>query len=157
MATTPDPLPQDLIESWKRAQEDLDNRIQIAEATLGKLTDDFQHSQKQVQICNGKLKNHTRDDGTKAELEDQVKDLEEKESSKVAQIQTHLQQISSLMEATFHERCVEEARAVGMKMKSPEDRASRLLEEWRSVAGRLWEVRDEMAARNDEAMKSCRG
>ncbi|KAI7214942.1 hypothetical protein KC333_g5724 [Hortaea werneckii] len=157
MATAPDPLPQDVIESWKRAQEDLDNRIQIAEATLGKLTDDLHRSRIPVQVCHIKLKNHPRDDGSKAESEDQLKDSEEMESGKVAQIQAYLQQMSSLMEETFRERCAEEVRAVGMKTKNPEDSASCLLEEWRSVADRLWGVRDEMVAHDDEAMNSCRG
>lgn len=130
--------------------KNLDNRIQIAEATLALLTDDLHRSRIPVQVCHIKLKNHPRDDGARAELGLQLKDSEKEESGKVAQIQTHLQQISSVMEETFRERCAEEVRAVGMKMKSPEDRASRLLEESRSVAVRLWEVRDEMVARNDE-------
>lgn len=90
MATTPDPLPQDLIESWRQAQSDLDNRVQIAEATLGKLTNDSHGLQHKVQRCKYKYKNHPYDDGSQVELEVQHKDYEEKESGKVAQIQAHL-------------------------------------------------------------------
>lgn len=143
---TPKPFPQHLIESWKQAQSDLDNRS----------TDDLHSTRHKVQLCKTKPKNHPHDGGSQAELNIQLKDFEEKERGKVASIQAHVRQISSRMEMTFHDTCVEEVRAVGMERESPEDGARRLLEEWRSVAVRLWEVRDDMAVFLDEATKSRR-
>ncbi|KAI6832189.1 hypothetical protein KC332_g3457 [Hortaea werneckii] len=146
MATTPGALPQDLIESWRQAQDDLDNRIQTAEATLETLTCDLHSIRHKVKLCENKLEDHPNDDGSQAELKSQLEDFEEKEGDKVAEIQAHLQQISRFMEETLRERCAEEVRAAGMRSKSPEDGAGRIFEEWRLITIRLWELRDEMAA-----------
>ncbi|KAI6859893.1 hypothetical protein KC323_g6421 [Hortaea werneckii] len=146
MTSTPEALPQDFIESWRQTQEDLDNRIQTAEATLGKLIHDLHSARRKVKLCENKLKDHPHDDGSQAELKSQLEDFEEKEGDKVAEIQAHLQQISRFMEETLRERCAEEVRATGMKMENLEDGAGRLLEEWRLATIRLWELRDETAA-----------
>ncbi|KAI7277534.1 hypothetical protein KC345_g6558 [Hortaea werneckii] len=127
MATTPQAPTQDLIESWRQAQEDLDIRIQTAETTLEPLIHDLHSIRHKVKLCQDKLKDHPHDDGSQAELKSQLEDFEEKEGDKVAEIQAHLQQISRFMEETLRERCAEEVRAAGMKRKSPEDGAGRLL------------------------------
>ncbi|KAI6826182.1 hypothetical protein KC367_g7008 [Hortaea werneckii] len=157
MPTTPEALPQCLIESWRQAQEDLDNRIQNAEATLETLIDDFHSTQQKVQLCNDKLKRHPYDDGSKAELKVQLEDFKGKESNKLASIQARLQQISSLMEETFRERCAEEARAVGMKVRSPEAGARDLFEQWRLITLQLWELRDKMVASHEQTVNSRKG
>ncbi|KAI7377562.1 hypothetical protein KC336_g19529 [Hortaea werneckii] len=157
MPMTPETLPQDLIESWREAQSDLDNRIQKAEADLGKLMDILHSTQHKVQLCDNKLKRHPYDDGSKAELKVQLEDFQEKESGNIASIHAHLQQISSLMEETFRERCAEEVRAVGMEVKSPEAGASHLFEEWRLITLQLWELRDEMVASHEQTVNSRKG
>ncbi|KAI6791606.1 hypothetical protein KC363_g3329 [Hortaea werneckii] len=157
MPTTPEALPQGLIESWRQAQEDLDNRIQNAEANLGELINGLHSTQHKVQLCENKLKRHPYDDGSKAEMKVQLEDFEGKESNKLASIQARLQQISNHIEETFRERCAEEVRAVGMKVKSPEAGARDLFEEWRLNTLQLWELRDERVASHEQTVNSRKG